>query len=94
MPSVARQGDRDSGGGTIVANYSPDVFVNGKNMAHVDSKQSPHPPHPKQPVHGSSHITSGSPTVFVNGKPVAHIGSNTLCGHNIASGSGDVFVSS
>lgn len=92
MPSVARQGDQDSGGGTLVSNYSGDVFVNGKNMAHVGTNQSPHPPHPRQPIHGSSHITSGVSTVFVNGKSVAHVGSKTLCGHDVSSGSGDVFV--
>lgn len=92
MPNVARQGDKDAAGGTIIANYSPDVFVNGKNMAHVGSQQSPHPPYPREDIHGSSQITSGSATVFVNGKPVAHVGSNTKCGHNIATGSGDVFV--
>jgi uncharacterized Zn-binding protein involved in type VI secretion len=92
MPSIARQGDIDTGGGTIVANYSPDVFVNGRNMAHVGSQQSPHPPFPIEPEHGISYIISGSSTVFVNGMPVAFVGSNTLCGHNIASGSGDVFT--
>ena len=92
MPNVARQGDRDTGGGTLVSNYSSDVFVNGKAMAHVGTKQSAHPPHPRQPVHGSSHITVGSSTVFVNGKAVAYVCSDTLCGHKIASGSENVFV--
>lgn len=88
---VSRKTDQNSAGGPISENVSPDVFVNGKPAAMIDSQVEPHNPY-KGPHKNPTKITSGSDTVFVNGRKLAYVGSSTSCGHPINTGSPDVFV--
>lgn len=84
MPKTARLGDPGSHGGTIVTG-SPDVILNGKNVARVGDTYA-------CPIHGPNPIVEGSPDDFVNGKKVARVGDATECGAVITDGSPDDYT--
>ena len=86
MPGVARVG-QDAAGGTIVGVLSPDVFVNGANVAVLTAAVAPH----GSGVHAGPVMAQASTTVFSGGIPVCRQGDSASCGH-AASGSGNVFA--
>jgi uncharacterized Zn-binding protein involved in type VI secretion len=88
MMQIARQGDLDSGGGTLNSGVSSTVYVDGIPVALVDTGQTPH----GKGIHSSSVVISGSSTVIVESKQVAHVGSSTRCGHPVATGSSTTYV--
>jgi uncharacterized Zn-binding protein involved in type VI secretion len=90
---AARLSDVNTAGGPIVSAVSTNVLINGRPAATVGSVVAPHFPYKK--IHKMpTYIVTGSPSVLVNGKPLAHMGSNTICGHTIATGAVDVLVGS
>jgi uncharacterized Zn-binding protein involved in type VI secretion len=106
MPGAARAGGLESGscpaGPSSIAPPlpisagSPNVFVNGKNVARTGDPYDgvhvaiplPHPPH------GGITRGEGSSTVFANGKPVFRIDDPTSCPSAQAEGSGNVIAGS
>lgn len=94
MPALSRKGDTNSAGGKIKKG-APTVFANGQPVGLHVSEITPHSPyHPRQrhAPHKNARTTSASPTVFADGEPVLRVGSSVSCGHNINTGSPDVFV--
>jgi len=93
MPLVHRKGDATSGHGcfppTIPSGWSPDVFVNGKNVVRNGDGIVPHGC-PVCPPHGGSYV--GSHTVFINGKDCQVAGDPISCGDSAAAHSPDVHV--
>lgn len=95
MPGlVCRIGDKNAAGGVILTG-DPSVLVNGRPIAFLGCKVSPHPccglpgcP----PVHCAASTTSTNGTVLVNGKPVVTFGDLDTCGHPRLLGSKDVIV--
>lgn len=92
MAQLSRKGDTNSVGGKIMKGAST-VFVNGIPAGVHVSQITPHAPYGKKshPPHKAAKTTSGSPSVFADGLPVLRTGSGTTCGHNISTGSPDVF---
>jgi len=88
MPKLARKNDLTGGNGKVVTVAST-VFA---NSIAVGIHTSDITPHPGGGQHNSSKTTSGSPSVFADGKPVLRVGSGSTCGHQIISGSPDIFV--
>jgi uncharacterized Zn-binding protein involved in type VI secretion len=91
MAAIARQGDSNGVGGTIMRGAST-VFANGIPVGlHVSQITShapwgkPHKPHDKA-------VTTSGSSVMAEGSQVLKVGSGTSCGHNIAEGSPDVNV--
>lgn len=92
MPAISRKGDANGVGGKIVKG-APTVFANGQPVGLHVSEITAHAPFGKpHPPHRAAKTTQGSATVFADGEPVLFVGAGTTCGHNIAEGSGDVFV--
>lgn len=90
MPKVERKGDANSGGGKIIGNYSSNVFVNGKNVALLNSTVSNHSP--RTGKHVMPTVVEASSSVFANGRGVTFNGAKDSCGHVRVEGSPDVFV--
>jgi uncharacterized Zn-binding protein involved in type VI secretion len=89
MAKLSRVGDANEVGGKILKG-SGTVLANGKPVGlHV----SPITPHRRGKKHKISKTVSGSPNVFVEGVPVLRVGSGTTCGHKIATGSSNIYVS-
>lgn len=84
MPAPCRIGDKDSSGETIV-DGSSNVFINGKGVALVGSKDTHKPPEIK---------IEGSPSVFINGKAVVRVGDKDTHRppHKMVEGSPDVVI--
>lgn len=94
MPAVARIGDRGIPhcSGFSIVTGSPDVFVNGRPVAFLGSKSSPHLfPARRCKPHVSS-VIARPRGVFVNGRPIACVGDPLTACTAIATGSADVFV--
>lgn len=93
MPAIARHGDTNEEGGTIVSGAST-VVVNGQLVAQVGNNIDPHAPWDPtaHPPHENATITSGSTSVVADGVAVAFVGSSNSCGHAIDTGSTDVIV--
>lgn len=95
MPGqVCRVGDKNSAGGVILSG-DPTVLVNGRPIATLGSRVSPHPCCGAKgcpPVHCSAKTTSTTPKVLVGGKPVVTVGALDTCAHPRASGSTNVIV--
>ncbi|BBH44890.1 hypothetical protein KU43P_13670 [Pseudomonas sp. KU43P] len=66
---------------------SPNVFINGRNAAHVVQSTAVCEQHPA-PVQ----VAEGSGNVFINGVAAARKGDKLTCGATIASGSNNVFI--
>lgn len=77
MGGIARVGDKDSRGNTIVSGSS-NVFINGRAVARVGDKDS----------RGDT-LVQGSSTVFVNGLPVHRAGDLDSRGDRQVEGSTD-----
>lgn len=94
MPAATRQGDLCTGHDDCppvpLAEYSPDVFINGKGAGRLGDHYSPH----GCVVHSSHQdsISGGSSTVFINGKPAARVGDPVVLAGSVQDGSGDVFI--
>ena len=86
---VQRLGDPNSGGGLIM-NGDPTVLVNGRPIATIGCKVTPHPP--GQGLHVTGFTTANQYTVVVNGKPVATTTAVDTCGHPRTVGSLDVII--
>lgn len=71
-------------GGTILTGSS-NVLINGRPAAFLGSMVGPHTGH-------TGVIIKGNPTVLINGKPAARMGDLTSCGHNVTTGSSNVWV--
>ena len=95
MPGlVQRVGDANSAGGIILTG-NPTVLVNGRPIATVGAKVTPHPCCGAKgcpPTHCAALTTSKTPTVLVGGKPICTTGAYDTCGHTRALGSIDVIV--
>lgn len=90
MPAAARVGV-DAAGAPIIGPGEPTVTVNGSVIAVEGDNVTPHGsgPHNSSPKlvpgAGSQTVTAGNKNVFRQGDPAT-------CGHNVASGSGNVTV--
>ena len=90
MPAAARLRDPTSHPG-LVAQGSPDVWIEGQPAARVTDKHvcllpptaGPHPP---------STIVKGSTTVFINGRAAARQSDTAGCGAQILIGALTVFI--
>lgn len=95
MPGgVCRVGDQNAAGGVIMVG-DPTVLVNGRPIATIGAKVSPHfccGAKGCPPTHCSASTTSTSATVLVGGKPVVTTGSLDTCFHPRVGGSFDVIV--
>jgi uncharacterized Zn-binding protein involved in type VI secretion len=95
MPgSVQRVGDRNVVGGIILAG-DPTVLVNGRPVATLGARVTPHPCCGAKgcpPIHCAASTTSTNFTVLVGGKPIVTTGDVDTCGHPRSTGSFDVFV--
>lgn len=95
MPGpVCRVGDKNAAGGVILTG-NPTVLVNGRPIATIGSRVTPHPCCGAKgcpPVHCSAKTTSTSFTVLAGGKPVVTAGSLDTCGHPRIGGSLSVIV--
>jgi uncharacterized Zn-binding protein involved in type VI secretion len=94
--AVCRVGDRNEVGGVIL-NGDPSVLVNGRPIAIIGSRVTPHPccGAPKRPecvVHCAASTTSTNGTVLVKGKPVVTFGDPDTCEHVRVGGSSDVII--
>jgi uncharacterized Zn-binding protein involved in type VI secretion len=89
MPAVCRVSDQNNSKppGLILGGI-PSVQVNGRAIAVVGNKITPH----GKGKHASATVQTGSGTVFAGGKAVTYVGATDDCGHNNATGSGDVNV--
>lgn len=91
MPSVTRQGDKNTGHGihppVALSSGSPDVFVNGIPCGR---QSDPYPVHTDGIDTHSGNISGGSSTVFVNGLPIARVNDSVSCGGTVAEGSPNV----
>jgi len=87
MPGACRIGDSNNGGGKITEGVGS-VIINGKPVAVIGAKISPH----GKGKHASATVVEGSGTVIAEGKGVTFIGAANDCGHSNQSGSGDVIV--
>lgn len=92
MAGVVRQGDPNINGGLAIFPVAMSVTVNGRAVAVVGSKVTPHPPCPKPPTHCNATIVIGSFSVLAEGKPVAYVGIPDSCGCPRVLGSTDVEV--
>jgi len=88
MPSVARVGDVDSGGGVVAAGVDS-VTVNGAPIAVVGDPITPH--WSGDNIHIAV-VAVGSSTVTAGGLPVNYVGAPDSCGHIRVTGSPDVTV--
>lgn len=95
MPgSVQRVGDANVVGGVILTG-SPSVLVNGRPIATLGSKVTPHPCCGAKgcpPTHCAALTTSTNYSVLVNGVPVTTSGDIDTCGHPRGIGSTTVLV--
>ena len=95
MPASARRGDPGVKhcSGYVIAQGSPDVFINNKPAARVRDPSTAHlRPGAKVCVSHRSKIASGSPNVFVNNRPMARRGDPLTACTRIAQGSPNVFA--
>ena len=95
MPGgVQRLGDPNTAGGVIIEG-NPTVLINGRPVAVVGAKVTPHPCCGAKncpPIHCSAVTTSKTATVLVDGRPIVLTGDIDTCGHARISGSVDVIV--
>ena len=92
MPAIARPGDPNEEGGTIISGATT-VKVNGQLVGQVGNTMTSHAPYgPPHPPHEAATITDGSTSVKADGVFVAFKGSGNSCGHSIIVGSTDVIV--
>lgn len=91
MPSVTRQGDKNTGHGAhppvALSSGSPDVFINSMPCGR---QSDPYPTHTDGIDTHSGNISGGSSTVFVNGLPIARVNDSVSCGGTVAEGSPNV----
>lgn len=87
MAGVCRLGDQNDGQGRILEGVSS-VLVNGKPVAVVGGKISPH----GKGKHAAAVVQQGNGSVLAGGKPITYIGAMDDCGHSHISGSSDVNV--
>jgi uncharacterized Zn-binding protein involved in type VI secretion len=88
---VCRVGDVNAGGGVILEG-NPTVLINGRPVAIIGSKVSPHPPCPKPSSHCSATTQFKPGAVLVNGRPISTAPSTDTCGHPRLTGSLNVVV--
>lgn len=92
--NATRRGDTCTGHDNCppvpLAEYSPDVNVNGRGAGRVGDHYVPH----GCMVHSghSDVIAAGSSTVFINGKPAGRVGDAVSIGGAVQEGSGNVFI--
>lgn len=95
MPGlVCRVGDKNTMGGVILTG-DPTVLVNGRPIATIGAKVSPHPCCGAKgcpPTHCHAQTTTTNYSVLVNGKPVVTFGDIDSCGHTRLGGSSDVLI--
>jgi uncharacterized Zn-binding protein involved in type VI secretion len=86
MPGpVCRLGDRNAAGGTILT-AEPSVLVNGRPIAVLGNKVSPHA------KHKFALTRNLKPTILARGKPVISLGNIDTCGHPRTNGSPTVLA--
>jgi uncharacterized Zn-binding protein involved in type VI secretion len=83
LPAARVTKDNVLGGPILTGSYN--VFINGRPAAFVGSVVGPHASH-------TGVIIKGDYTVYINGKPAARQGDLTSCGHNVTTGSYNVWV--
>jgi uncharacterized Zn-binding protein involved in type VI secretion len=93
MPGVMRIGDPNVSGGIILTGEFS-VRANGRPVATIGAKVSPHPPcgTPAGAMHCKAMTTLNQATVRAGGKPLTSAGSIDSCGHVRIVGSPDVRI--
>ena len=95
MPPAARRGDpgKIHCSSYVIADGSPDVFINQRPAARVGDKSTWHlrPGFPLCRPH-TAKINSGSGSVRINGVPAARVGSSLSSCTQVAQGSPDVEI--
>jgi uncharacterized Zn-binding protein involved in type VI secretion len=92
MPGpVQRVGDPNIMGGIIMTG-DPTVLVNGRPVATLGARVTPHFNCPKGKIHCAATTTSTNYTVLVNGRPITTSGDSDTCFHPRLNGSFDVLV--
>lgn len=71
----------------VIANGSPNVFINGRPAAYAQLSSATCAKDPPQQV-----VAVGSSNVFINSLPAARLDDSITCGAKIAEGSGNVFI--
>lgn len=90
MPKVVRVGDVNSAGGRVISG-SPNLIVDGRQVAPIGSPVSPHLPCPLVPSHCHAKTAQGTHSFIVDGKPVTVVSNIDTCGHPRVTGS-DTFI--
>ena len=85
MPAVQRQGDSDSGGGTVTSGIGS-VRTNGKPTAVIGLAVSRH----GRRAHAGPQTSGGVGSVRIEGKPISVTGDADTCGHTRTGGSSNV----
>jgi uncharacterized Zn-binding protein involved in type VI secretion len=86
MPGIARFGDVNAVGGSIVRSAAT-VMIEGKPAGLHPSTITDHAPYgTPHPPHASATTVTSAITVMADGSPVLLIGSSTTCGHSIVTG--------
>lgn len=85
MPAVVRQGDKNSGGGSVQHGVES-VIVNNKQISVKGNPVTGHGDH------DSTKTNNTQETVFADSKPVIRVGDKDHCGHTRIDGSDNVFV--
>jgi len=88
--SIQRIGDRNTGGGVILASPQDTVFVNSKIASVNGATGTPHGSRPRS--HSGWRTAGGVGAVFINSIPVNVAGNTDSCGHQRMGGSSDVFI--
>lgn len=91
MPSVARLGDSNSGGGTITSVPQTTVFADGMPISVNGSTGTSHRKKHKHKA-GVWRTANGSSTVTINNIPVNFQGNADTCGHTRVGGSPTIFI--
>jgi len=88
VKGIARQGDPNSAGATIVQVGQSSVYVNDKLVSIDGSSVSGHGLN----KHQSPTTIGGNQTVFIENIPASRVGDSDTCGHVRISGSSDTFL--
>ena len=90
MAAVQRNGDANTGGGTISSTAQSTGYANSKLISVNGSTVTTHGVSPN--VHAGVTTANGSSTVFAGGIAINRTGDVDSCTHTRTGGSSDVFV--
>ena len=90
MPGAVRKGDANDAGGKVIADFAPNIFIDGRPAAQVGSLVEPHPNN--KPPHIIARCSTSSNAVIGNNKGLVYIGCKDTCGHTRVEGSATVII--